>query len=164
MIRVCKICGREFEGRANRDYCSAVCRMEGKRRYQQEYRELNRDKVKQQQHEKYCKRKQGALTIARSDNIALDFDLDPQPKPEAKPTKREPMPDKFKGSQWGRKYYRADRMDKIVMLSSALSKYGIEKLSYGQLSAIFESGRYFTLLKRVLAIKAEERRNYEKQA
>lgn len=161
MIRVCKICGKEFEGRANNTLCSGVCRMEAKRRYQNEYRSLNRDKIKQQQHENYCKRKIGAPTIASSDNIALDFALDPQTKTEAKPTKREPMPDKFKGSLWGRKYYKTDRMEKIVMLSSALSKYGIEKLSYGQLSAMFESGRYFSLLNRVLTIKAEERSKHE---
>lgn len=161
MIKICKICGREFEGRANRDYCSGQCRMEAKNRYMKQYRQENRDKIKKQQHDIYRQKCCKVATIAKSDNIALEFETEPKPKPIPRLKPKNYMPDKFKGSNWGRKYYKADRLDKIVMLSSALSKYEIEHLSYGKLSAMFESGRYFSLLNRVLTIKAEERSKHE---
>ena len=168
MIRVCKICGKQFEGRSNKEICSAACRQEAKVRYMKEYRSANREKIQQKQKEWYCKQLARKPKITSSDNIALDIEPEPQPEPQPEPApKLKPknyIPDKFKGSSWGKKYYKALRIDKIVMLSSALSEYGIEYLSYGQLSAMFESGCYSKLLNRVLTIKVEERRENEKQA
>lgn len=161
MIRVCKICGKEFEGRSNKEICSAACRQEAKVRYMKEYRSANREKIQQKQKEWYCKQLVRKPKITSSDNIPLEIEPEPQPKPAPKLKPKNYIPDKFKGSSWGKKYYKALRIDKIVMLSSALSQYGIEHLSYGKLSAMFESGRYFTLLNKVLTIKAEERGTHE---
>ncbi len=157
MIRTCIICGKQFEGRANATICSGVCRLEYKRRYQIKYKSLNREKVKEQQRKSYAKNYSAAVNITSSDNIALNIAPDPKPKRKPKP-KLKYRPEIFKDSQWGRDYYKSDRLVQISMLSAALSKYEIEHLSYGQLSLIDGTEKYYSYLKQVLNIKKQEER------
>lgn len=150
MIRTCVICGKQFQGRANATLCSGICRLESKRRYQREYTSINREKIKEQKRNYY--------KIASSDNIALKFAPDPKPKPKPKPRKKL-RSDMFKGSKWARDYYNANRLVQISMLSAALSEYEIAHLSYGQLSLIDDTEKYYSYLKQVLSLKENENRS-----
>ena len=159
MRKICKICGNEFEGRANREYCSGACKIEAKRRYQREYKAIHYDKIKTYQRENWAKRKaiEKAYGITKSDNIALDSAAaaPPDPKP-----KRKPKPLEHKkiatDSKWAKKYAEADRLTKIAMLSWALDKLGIAHLSYGQLSTKWLTNEYYSLLQQVLNRAKEE--------
>lgn len=153
MIRTCIVCGKQFEGRGNKKVCSGICRLENKRLYQAQYRKLYPEKCKKTWNDCYHKKREAQRK--------LDIKITPDPKPKRK---KQPMPDIYKSSEWGKDYYRADRLTQISMLSGELSKYEIANVSYGYLSAIFESGRYFSLLKQILSIKAEERRSNEIQS
>lgn len=77
--------------------------------------------------------------------------------------KTKPMPESYKASSWGKTYYKAERLDRIVMLSRALSEYNLEKLTYGYLSAMYETGAYMRLLNQVLKIKELEVKKSEKR-
>lgn len=157
MKKICKICGNEFEGRANREYCSGICKMEAKRRYQRAYKKINYDKIKTYQREYYPKRKaiEKGFNITESDNIALDIAAAAAPK-----TKRKPKPLEHKkiatDSKWAKTYAKADRLTKISMLSWALDKLGIAHLSYGQLSTKWLTNEYYSLLQQVLNRAKEE--------
>lgn len=158
MIKTCKICGNQFEGRANREYCSGVCKMEAKRRYQQNYKKINYEKIKSYQRTYYPKRKatEKGLNITESDNIALDIAAAaPAPKPKKKP---KPLEHKkiATDSKWAKTYAAADRLTKISMLSWALDKLGIAHLSYGQLSTKWLTNEYYSLLQQVLNRAKEE--------
>ena len=158
MIRICTICGKQFEGRANATVCSGVCRLEAKRRYQREYKASHYDKIKTYQRVNWAKRKaiEKAYNITKSDNITLDVAAaaPPDPKP-----KRKPLPLEHKkiatDSKWAKKYAEADRLTKIAMLSWALDKLEIARLSYGKLSTKWLTDEYYRLLQQVLN-KAKE--------
>lgn len=159
MRKICKICGNEFEGRANREYCSGVCKIEAKRRYQREYKASHYEKIKNYQRENWAKRKaiEKAYGITKSDNIALDIAAAAEPKKK----NRKPKPLEHKkiatDSKWAKKYAEADRLTKIAMLSWALDKLGIAHLSYGQLSTKWLTHEYYSLLQQVLNRAKEER-------
>lgn len=158
MRKICKICGNEFEGRANRDYCSAPCKMEARKIYYREYRESHSDKIKTYQRENWAKRKaiEKAFNITKSDNVALDIAAAaPTPK-----QKHKPKPQEHKkiatDSKWAKTYAAADRLTKIAMLSGALAKLEIAHLSYGQLSTKWLTHEYYSLLQQVLNRAKEE--------
>ncbi len=159
MRKICKICGNEFEGRANRDYCSAVCRMEAKKIYQREYKKSHYDKIKAYQRNNWANRKamEKAFNITKSDNIALDSAAAAPPKTKRNP---KPKPQEHKkiatDSKWAKKYAEADRLTKIAMLSWALDKLGIAHLSYGLLSTKWLTNEYYSLLQQVLNRAKEE--------
>lgn len=153
MIKVCKICGKEFEGRANSCICSGACRLEAQKEYQKEYKKRYPDKVKARQRKWWNDNRAFMPEIKSSDNIALANVSDPKPKESKKKKKAEP---KYTGSQWAEDYTTADRLTKISMLSKELSKYDIVHLSYGVLSTMWDSGRYEALLHKVLRIKEQE--------
>lgn len=148
MIRVCIICGKEFEGRYNASVCSGVCRIEYQRRYQQQYKQKNKDYIQNYNKRWYAMHNNKPLPkkVSKEDIIANIVTL----------KVREPkkvMPDIYKGSSWGKRYWKADRLDRIVYLSSALSKHGLSYLTYGQLSAIYEEKKYMDLLYKVLLLE-----------
>lgn len=159
MKKICKICGNEFEGRANRDYCSGVCKMEAKTIYQREYRKINLEKIKDSQKKSYYKQKaiEKEFNITKSDNIALDGAAadPPDPKPKRKPKTQEHKKIAT-DSKWAKEYAEADRLTKIAMLSWALDKLGIAHLSYGQLSTKWLTHEYYSLLQQVLNRAKEE--------
>lgn len=149
MIRVCRICGKEFEGRANSCICSGTCRLEAQKEYQKKYRMLYPDKVKDRQRKWWNDNRAKKPEIKSSDNIALANVATSEPKPK----KVEP---KYTGSKWADDYTKADRLTKISMLSKELSKYDIAHVGYGVLSNMWDSGRYEALLHKVLRIKEQE--------
>lgn len=153
MIRVCKICGKEFEGRANASICSGACRLAAQRIYQKEYNLRNPDKAKASKRAYWNKThaKEAAVTITDSDNLDLTFE--PVKRKKKKSKKRLP---KYKGSKWAEVYSNSDRLTRIAMLSGELSKYEIAHLSYGALSLIWDTEKYKRLLDRVLKIKKAE--------
>lgn len=159
MIRICKICGKQFEGRANASICGGACRLEAKREYQRKYKLSNYEKIKSQKRAYWNKThpKEDPVTIAHSDNIALDgvAAAPPDPKP-----KRKPKPLEHKkiatDSKWAKTYAKADRLTKISMLSCALDKLGITHLSYGQLSTKWLTHEYYSLLQQMLNRAKEE--------
>lgn len=153
MICTCKICGKKFEGRANGCICSGICRDQAKRDYAKKYRMSYPDRVKQNYKRCYENRKPN---ITSSDNIAFDIAAAaPKQKPKQNPM---PKPRNHKkiatDSNWAKVYAAADRLTKIAMLSSELSRLEIEHISYGQLSLIWLTQRYYSLLQQVLDIKA----------
>ena len=151
MIKACRICGKQFEGRANRELCSAACRIEAKKIYQREYKKSHYEEIKTYQRVNWAKRKaiEKAFNITKSDNIDLDSAAAAPPKP-----KRKPKPLEHKkiatDSKWAKKYAEADRLTKIAMLSWALDKLEIAHLSYGQLSTKWLTHEYYSLLQQVL--------------
>lgn len=152
MRKICKICGNEFEGRANREYCSGVCKIEAKRRYQREYRASHYEKIKNYQKKSWYKQKaiEKAFNITKSDNIALDSAAAaPAPKRNYKPKPQEHKKIAT-DSKWAKTYAAADRLTKIAMLSWALDKLEIAHLSYGQLSTKWLTYEYYSLLQQVL--------------
>lgn len=158
MIKACRICGKQFEGRANREICSASCRIEAKKIYQREYKKSHYEKIKSYQRENWAKRKaiEKAFNITKSDNIAINSAAAaPDPK-----RKRKPKPLYHKkiatDSKWAKTYTKADRLTKISMLSWALDKLGIAHLSYGQLSTKWLTNEYYSLLQQVLNRAKEE--------
>jgi len=153
MIRVCKICGKEFEGRANASICSGACRLEAQRIYQKEYSLRNPEKSKASKRAYWNKTqsKEAAVAGTDSDNLDLNFKSVKQKKKKAK--KRLP---KYKGSKWAEVYSKSDRLTRISMLSGELSRYEIDHLSYGDLSLICDTEKYKRLLDRVLKIKQQE--------
>ena len=159
MKKICKICGNEFEGRANRDCCSGVCKMEAKTIYQREYRKINHEKIKDSQKKSYYKQKaiEKAFNITKSDNIAQDVAAaaPPDPKPKRKPKTQEHKKIAT-DSKWAKEYAEADRLTKIAMLSGALAKLEIAHLSYGQLSTKWLTHEYYSLLQQVLDRAKEE--------
>lgn len=150
MIKICKVCGKEFEGKANSTVCSGVCRLEYQKQYQIQYKQENKDYLKNYNKRWYAMHNNQPVPKKVSKQDSLDNIVCLK-----KPNKPKAMPDTYKASSWGRKYWKAERLDKIVMLSSALSKWNIARLSYGQLSAIFESGRYMTMLYDVLSLEEQ---------
>lgn len=153
MIVKCRICGKEFKGRANASICSAACRAEARKEYQKKYRMLYPDKVKARQRKWWNENRAVMPEIKSSDNIALANVSEPKPKASKKKKKVEP---KYTGSKWADYYTKADRLTKISMLSKELSKYDIAHLSYGSLSTLWNTGRYEALLHKVLRIKEQE--------
>lgn len=157
MIRVCKICGKEFEGRANANICSGTCKIESQRIYQREYKKAHYERVKSDQRAYWARQKavEKAFNINKSDNIALDSAAAAPPK-----AKRKPKPLEHKkiatDSKWAKKYAEADRLTKIAMLSWALDKLGIAHLSYGLLSTKWLTNEYYSLLQQVLNRAKEE--------
>ena len=147
MKKICKVCGKEFEGRVNSTVCSGTCRIEYQKQYQLKYKQENKEYVKNYNQRWYAMHSNQPVSKKIPEEVLNNVvTLKAQKKPKT-------MPDNYKASSWGRKYWKADRLDKIVMLSSALSKWNLERLTYGQLSAIFESGRYMTLLYKVLRLE-----------
>lgn len=159
MIRICKICGNEFIGRANREICSEPCKKEYRRLKAAEYKERNPKKVKARQRAYWNKthKFEELKKIEGSDNIALDVAAAAPPDPKLK---RKPKPLEHKkiatDSKWAKKYAEADRLTKIAMLSWALDKLGIAHLSYGQLSTKWLTNEYYSLLQQVLDRAKEE--------
>ena len=153
MIVKCRICGKEFKGRANSCICSGACRLEAQKEYQKKYRMLYPNKVKERQRKWWNENRAVMPEIKSSDNIALANVSDPKPKASKKKKKVEP---KYTGSKWAEDYTNADRLTKISMLSKELSKYDIAHVSYGVLSTLWDSGRYEALLHKVLRIKEQE--------
>ncbi len=151
MIVKCRICGKEFKGRANASICSAACRAEARKEYQKKYRMLYPNKVKDRQRKWWSENRAKMPEIKSSDNIALANVS--ESKASRKRKKVEP---KYTGSKWADDYTNADRLTKISMLSNELSKYDIAHLSYGVLSTMWDSGRYEALLHKVLRIKEQE--------
>ena len=154
MIKKCIICGKEFENIRNAKTCSKACRAEAIKKYQREYRRSNWDIIKDKQKEYYDNRFQRKQV---NEDIIVG-----QVVKVYKP-KKMPMPDSYKASSWGKTYYKAERLDRIVMLSRALSEYNLEKLTYGYLSAMYETGAYMRLLNQVLKIKELEVKKSEKR-
>lgn len=147
MIKICKVCGKEFEGKINSTVCSGICRIEYQRQYQLKYKQENKDYLKNYNQRWYAMHNnQPVPSKVEKETINNIISLKDQKKPKA-------IPDTYKSSSWGRKYWNAERLDKIVMLSSALGKWNLERLTYGQLSAIYDSGRYMTLLYKVLSLE-----------
>lgn len=159
MIRECIICGRQFEGRPNATLCSGACRLESKKNYMKKYREEHSEKLAEEKRKWYCNKKGVAFKPK-----------DPALKKEPpQPPKLEPIVAKnpanyyiarqskiiCQSTKWGRKYLKTERLDQIVMLSAELSKLGIERLSYGYLSAMrtIDRDRYLRLLKSVVDAK-----------
>lgn len=155
MIRVCKICGKEFEGRANASICSGACRLAAQRIYQKEYNLRNPEKAKASKRAYWNRthNKEDAVTITDSDNLDLNFE---SVKPKRKKKKAKKKLPKYKGSKWAEVYSNSDRLTRIAMLSGELSKYEIADLSYGALSLIWDTEKYKRLLDRVLKIKKAE--------
>lgn len=155
MIVKCRICGKEFKGRANSCICSGACRLEAQKEYQKKYRLLYSNKVKDRQRKWWNDNRAKTQEIKRSDNIALAnvATSDPKPKKAKKKKKVEP---KYTGSKWAEDYTNADRLTKISMLSKELSKYDIAHVSYGVLSTLWDSDRYEALLHKVLRTKEQE--------
>lgn len=160
ILKKCIICGRQFEGRPNSTLCSGACRIEYKRRYMEKYRKENREKLAEDKRKWYCQNK----------GIPFYRKKETKPKEPTKVEKPAPIiteknPKEFyianeskiicKNSTWGRKYLRRDRLEQIVFLSTELSKLSIEKLSYGELSAIrtYDKYYYLKLLKAVVDAK-----------
>ena len=160
VTRECIVCGKLFLGRPNSNVCSGACRLESKRRYMAKYREENSEKIAEDKRKWYF-RKKGAAFVPK-----------PKPKEEAATPKEDTLelvnvknPKNYylnsqsriicKDSRWGRKYLKRDRLDQIVMLSTELSQLGIERLTYGYLSAIrdLDQRRYLRLLKAVVDAK-----------
>lgn len=158
MICTCRICGKKYEGRANSCICSDVCRREAKRIYQKEYSMRNPDKSKKAKLDYWNKKKSENLSFKnelKSDNIDLDAS---KPKPKSKSKTKDHKSINI-NSKWAEIYNSADRLTKLSMLSEALSKHDIAKLSYGKLSLIWLTDEYYRLLQQVLKIKAEEEKN-----
>ena len=149
MIKVCTICGKTYEGRFNSKVCSFECKAEAKRRYQVQYKKDNKEAIKYYNARWYAKSHGGPMPTRERKNMDT-ISLKQQKGKKVR------IPDIYRFSKWGRKYYQAERLDRIVMLSTALYEYGIERLTYGYLSAMYENGRYMTLLYKVLKIKDEE--------
>lgn len=149
MIKACRICGKQFEGRANRELCSAACRIEAKKIYQREYKKSHYEAIKTYQRVNWAKRKaiEKAYGLTQSNNIALDSAVDPKPLYHKKIAT---------DSKWAKTYTKADRLTKISMLSWALDKLGIAHLSYGQLSTKWLTNEYYSLLQQVLNRAKEE--------
>ena len=150
MIRICKICGKEFEGRYNSFLCSTECKRENARIKARKYRECNPEKIKAAQRKWWNENR--AINITQSDNLDITF----TPK-KSSPKKKKPEP-KYNSSKWAKVYTKADRLTKISMLSWQLSKNEIEHLSYGELSIIWDTEKYNNLLKKVLDLKQQEER------
>lgn len=146
MKKVCMICGKTFEGRANATVCSGVCRLEAKKLYAKEYKEKYPNKVKKSQKDHYEKVKSEKQIMHQPEEV--------KPKRKIVYVKDESEADKLrnlcKESKWGRKYKSAFRLDQIAMLSWALDYLGIARMSYGDLSVIYDTPKYDSLLKRVL--------------
>lgn len=146
MKKVCRICGKTFDGRANATVCSGVCRLEAKKLYAKEYKEKYPNKVKKSQKDHYEKVKNEKQIMQQPEEV----------KPKRKiayvrnETEAEKLRNLCKESKWGRKYKAAYRIDRIAMLSWALDYLGIAKMSYGDLSGIYYTQKYDDLLKRVL--------------
>lgn len=155
MIVKCRICGKEFNGRANASICSAACRAEARKEYQKKYRMLYPNKVKDRQRKWWSENRAKMPEIKSSDNIDLANVSVADLTPEQAIKKRKSKP-KYTGSKWADNYTNADRLTKISMLSNELSKYEIAHLSYGVLSTMWDSGRYEALLHKVLRIKEQE--------
>ena len=156
MIKACRICGKQFEGRANRELCSAACRIEAKKIYQREYKKSHYEAIKTYQRVNWAKRKaiEKAFNITKSDNIALNSAAAaPDPKRKPKPLEHKKI---ATDSKWAKTYAKADRLTKISMLSCALDKLGIAHLSYGQLSTKWLTHEYYSLLQQVLDRAKEE--------
>lgn len=153
MKKICKICGREFEGKANACICSGPCRLEAQKKYQQKYKINNMNKIRKRQRNWYHNNK--ALgAVNSSDNLDLEFDRDKEVKKQNKFAKK-----KFTGSAWAERYTNLSRLDRIALLSKELSDYKLANLSYGTLSGMYETGRYNALLHKVLRIKENEEKN-----
>lgn len=146
MKKVCRICGKIFDGRANATVCSGVCRLEAKKLYAKEYKEKYPNKVKKSQKDHYEKVKNEKQIMQQPEEV----------KPKRKiayvrnETEAEKLRNLCKESKWGRKYKAAYRIDQIAMLSWALDYLGIARMSYGDLSVIYDTQKYDSLLKRVL--------------
>lgn len=155
MIKACRICGKQFEGRANRELCSAACRIEAKKIYQREYKKSHYEAIKTYQRVNWAKRKaiEKAYGLTQSNNIALDSAADPKRKRKPKPLEHKKI---ATDSKWAKVYAAADRLTKIAMLSWALDKLGIAHLSYGQLSTKWLTHEYYSLLQQVLNRAKEE--------
>ena len=153
MIRVCKICGKEFEGRFNASVCSPECKKENARIKAREYRECNAEKVRAAQRKWWNENR--AVNITQSDNLDLGFATKEIKSKKSIKTKAKPEP-KYTGSKWAKDYTKANRLTKISMLSWQLSKHEIAHLSYGELSLIWDTEKYNNLLKRILDIKRQE--------
>lgn len=149
MIRVCRICGKEFKGRANSCICSGTCRLEAQKEYQKKYRMLYPNKVKARQREWWNKNRAVKPEITKPKQNTTEW-----LKEENK--KHKQYKKLCERSEWGEQYYNADRITKISMLSGELSKYEIAHLSYGSLSTLWNTGRYEALLHKVLRIKEQE--------
>lgn len=146
MKKVCRICGKTFEGRANATVCSGVCRLEAKKLYAKEYKEKYPNKVKKSQKDHYEKVKNEKQIMQQLEEV--------KPKRKIAYVRNETEAEKYrnlcKESKWGRKYKAACRLDQIAMLSWALDYLGIARMSYGDLSVIYYTQKYDDLLKRVL--------------
>lgn len=157
MICTCRICGKKYDGRPNSCICSDVCRREAQRIYQKEYRMRNPDKSRKAKLDYWNKKKLENLAFKKelkSDNIDLDAPK-PKPKSKSKPKTKDHKPINI-NSKWAEIYNSADRLTKLSMLSEALIKHDIAKLSYGKLSLIWLTDEYYRLLQQVLKIRAEE--------
>lgn len=87
MIVKCRICGKEFKGRANSCICSGACRLEAQKEYQKKYRMLYPNRVKERQRKWWNENRAVTPEIKSSDNIALANVSNPKPK-ESKKKKR----------------------------------------------------------------------------
>lgn len=154
MIKVCKVCGKEFEGKANSTVCSGVCRLEYQKEYQKKYKKENRDYLSNYNRRWYAMRNNMPIPKKVTKDQINNLDVEVVKNSDIIKPKPKAIPDIYKASSWGRKYYKAERLDRIIFLSSALSRHGIAYMSYGQLSAIYESGRYMKLLYQVLSAEA----------
>lgn len=151
MLKICAICGKEFDGGPRAKVCSGPCRLEEKRRYNKEYREKHFSSIREQKAKWYAKSK-GKVFVP----------------PAETPKEEEFKVDKSKdyrgtlyicrSSVWGRRWLKKDRLEQIVSLSTELSRHNIAKLSYGQLSAMEEKerNRYNGLLEKVVKAKEGE--------
>ena len=157
MIKLCAICGKPFEGKANATLCSGVCRLEYKKQYMAHYRNEHKDKISEQK-SKWYHRKRGTKFVPKMPILPPEE----QAQIEASNGKEYYIASNSKiicqESAWGRCYLRQKRLDQLVMLSSELSRLGIAKITYGYLSAIrdFDRHRYLTLLKAVVDAKEDK--------
>ena len=155
MIKVCKICKKEFEAkRVNASLCSDECKREARRRYAETYRLANPEKVRERQRKWWHDNRAINPEIKGSDNLDITIESDPKPKKKKK-AKKAPLP-KYTGSKWAKIYTKADRLTKISMLSGALSQHEIAHLSYGKLSTMWCTDKYNSLLQQVIKIKQQE--------
>ena len=46
VTKICKMCGKEFQGKTRACYCSPRCRLDYQADYAKRYREANREKVR----------------------------------------------------------------------------------------------------------------------
>lgn len=153
MICICRICGREYEGRAGGCICSEECKKEAARRHQKEYRSKHPEKVKASYIKCMSKKSNKdraedmlyTYAVKSSDSIKIEGHAPQVNIVRARKHKKIPH-----DSLWAAKYDAADRATKLSMLSGALSKLDIAHLSYGYLSPMWLKSEYYQLLQQCL--------------